>query len=67
MVEVTQVKEHSPAQKAGVQAGDILLSIDGHDIRDVLDYRFFTAADRLSLFLHRGPLRKTGGCSRQRI
>lgn len=55
MVEVTQVKEHSPAQKAGVQAGDILLSIDGHDIRDVLDYRFFTAADRLSLFLHRGP------------
>lgn len=55
MVEVTQVTKDSPAQRAGVLPGDCLLSIDGHDIRDVLDYRFFSAECRLSLLIHRGP------------
>ena len=55
MVEVTQVSENSPAQRAGVLPGDCLISIDGHDIRDVLDYRFFSAECHLSLLVHRGP------------
>ncbi len=40
MVEITAVIPRSLAEKAGMCAGDILVSINGHYIRDVLDYRF---------------------------
>lgn len=36
----------SPAARAGLHRGDVLLAIDGHRIRDVVDYQYFiTAAD----------------------
>lgn len=38
---ITSLDTHSPAQKAGVRAGETLLAINGHTIVDVLDYRFF--------------------------
>lgn len=41
MVKITGVEPHSRAQKAGIQTGDILLSLNGHEITDVLDYRFY--------------------------
>lgn len=34
-------RPHSPAERAGVQVGEQLLSINGHPIVDVLDYRFY--------------------------
>lgn len=40
-VKIDGVEPHSRAEKAGVRAGDILLAINGHEITDVLDYRFF--------------------------
>ncbi|MBO5281370.1 MAG: DUF512 domain-containing protein [Clostridia bacterium] len=40
MVEITAIIPSSLAEKAGICAGDILVSINGHHIRDVLDYRF---------------------------
>ena len=40
MVEITAIIPSSLAEKAGICAGDILVSINGHYIRDVLDYRF---------------------------
>ncbi len=39
-VKIDGVEPHSRAEKAGVRAGDILLAINGHEITDVLDYRF---------------------------
>ena len=41
MVQITEIAAHSRAAKQGICSGDILLSINGHEIRDVLDYRFF--------------------------
>lgn len=38
---ITSVDRHSPAERAGVRAGEKLLSISGHPVEDVLDYRFF--------------------------
>lgn len=38
---ITSIDRHSPAERAGVRAGEKLLSIGGHPIEDVLDYRFF--------------------------
>lgn len=53
MVEITSVLPHSRAEKVGVLAKDILLSINGNDITDVLDYRFYLADNRVELKLHR--------------
>lgn len=53
MVEITDVLPHSPAALAGVRGGDVLLQINGHNISDVLDYRFFTMETLLTLSLLR--------------
>ncbi|MBP5209968.1 MAG: DUF512 domain-containing protein, partial [Clostridia bacterium] len=53
MVTVKEVLPGSPAARAGVLPGDTLLDIDGHSIRDVLDYRFFLREDRVTLGLCR--------------
>lgn len=39
----------SPADKAGIKPGDTLLKIDGNDIMDVLDYRFYQSDSVLKL------------------
>ncbi|MCL2082938.1 MAG: DUF512 domain-containing protein [Oscillospiraceae bacterium] len=39
------------ARRAGVRAGDQLLTINGHIISDMLDYRFYSADTRLTLRL----------------
>mgnify|MGYP000641630662 FL=1 len=38
---ITSVDRHSPAERAGIAAGEQLLAINGHEIIDVLDYRFY--------------------------
>ena len=54
MVEITCVLPASRAEKAGLAAGDILLDINGHEIADVLDYRFHLAAPHVDIRVHRG-------------
>ncbi len=55
MVTITDVEYASPAEKHGIVPGDILISINGHDIRDVLDYQFRLCEKKVTLKLHRGP------------
>ena len=38
---ITAIDRHSPAERAGGQVGEQLLTINGHPIVDVLDYRFY--------------------------
>ena len=52
-VKITEVNRRSPAQRAGIMAGDILVRIDNEEINDVLDYRFFMMAEKMTLFLSR--------------
>ena len=55
MVKITEVMPHSRAQKAGIKAGDTLISINGKEIRDVLDYRFYLAEKKVKIaFLRDG-------------
>ena len=49
MVEITDVLPRSRAAKAGLLAGDLLISINGKEINDVLDYRFYLADTHLTL------------------
>ncbi len=50
---VTGVTEGSFAESVGIVAGDELVSINGNDIVDVLDYRFYQNEKRLKLVLLR--------------
>ncbi len=53
MVRITSVLPNSRAAKRGVKAGDILVSINGRDISDVLDYRFYLTNCHVTLSLLR--------------
>ncbi len=46
---ITAVAPNSPAARAGLLAGETLLSAGGQPIRDVLDYKFYTYEPRLTL------------------
>ncbi|MBR2912521.1 MAG: DUF512 domain-containing protein, partial [Oscillospiraceae bacterium] len=53
MVTITGVIPKSPADRAGIADGDVLVSMNGHGIRDVLDYMFYAAEMQLHLVLER--------------
>jgi len=51
---ITSVDAGSPALRAGTAAGEKLVSINGHEILDVLDYRFYGYDPRCELVLQNG-------------
>lgn len=53
-VEITGVAKHSPAFRSGIRKGERLISINGHEINDVLDYMFYSAEERTELLLEKG-------------
>ena len=53
MVKIVSVDKHSRADMAGIKIGDNLISINGREICDVLDYRFFLAEKSILLRLSR--------------
>ncbi len=53
MVKITEVEKMSYAEKCGILPGDILLDINGNEINDVLDYRFYLAEKAVSLKIRR--------------
>lgn len=54
---IKEVEAGSPAARAGIIAGDELVSINGHNIRDVLDYKFFSYDKRLKIELARKKIK----------
>lgn len=54
LVSITGVIPQSPAAKAGVTAGERLVSVNGHTVRDVLDYMFYAAETNVTLVIDRG-------------
>ncbi len=50
-VTIAQVLFGSPAWRKKIAAGDVLLSVNGNPITDVLDYRFHITEPRLTLLL----------------
>lgn len=51
---VVAVRAGSIAAELGLRPGDALLSINGHILRDVIDYRFYGAEEELELVVERG-------------
>lgn len=52
-VTITSVDRHSIAEKNNIKANDILLSINGNEINDVLDFMFYVCECRTKLKLIR--------------
>lgn len=55
MVLIKDVLTGSFADINGVKRGDYLVRINGKDINDVLDYRYYITEPRVRLLIHRGP------------
>lgn len=51
-VKITGITPGSPAERAKIQSGDVLISINKNAITDVLDYRFYMTDTHLDLLLH---------------
>ena len=54
MVRIASVESRSPAEKAGISPGDLLVALNGAEINDVLDYRFYLSEKKVTLSLSRG-------------
>ncbi len=50
-VKIEGVEKKSPAAKARIKAGSTLISINGNEIIDVLDYRFYQNEEKLTLLI----------------
>ena len=48
---IKSVLRHSYADRAGIKDGETLIAINGNDIVDVLDYRFYQLNSSLELKL----------------
>ena len=53
MVKITNVEQGSRAKKHGIISGDVLVAINGNNINDVLDYRFYLTERKVDLLLSR--------------
>ena len=53
MVTITHVARASRAYRAGIEAGDKLISINGNEINDVLDYRFYLTDTKIRVEIER--------------
>ena len=40
---IKYIEPYSIAEDAGIEVGDKLISINGHDFHDILEYRYLTA------------------------
>ena len=53
---ISQVLPGSIGKDVGLEQGDVLVSINGHPLRDVIDYRYYAAEEMLTLDVRRGGI-----------
>jgi putative radical SAM enzyme (TIGR03279 family) len=56
-VVVAAVRGRTPAAAAGLRAGDVIVAINGHALRDAIDYQIHAADERLRLTVVRAGAR----------
>ncbi len=53
MLRISEVLPGSTAARAGIKAGDLLVSINGRELRDCIDYQFYACEEKMSLAVRR--------------
>jgi putative radical SAM enzyme (TIGR03279 family) len=53
MIKIAEIDDDFGAWLGGIKAGDCLVSINGHEINDLLDYRFYSADEDLALIFQK--------------
>lgn len=53
MVKIIDVMKDSISDLCGIKPSDLLISINGHEINDVLDYRFYLYEENISITIER--------------
>lgn len=56
-IEIESILPGSPADKAGLRPGDVLLSVNSHPLCDAIDFMFFRSSARLLLEYGRGEIK----------
>ncbi len=51
---IDKIEPASIAEELGWQPGDEIVSINGHELADLIDYRFYSADEHLSVLVRRG-------------
>ncbi len=51
---ISHVEPGSSAERAGIKAGDVLVSINGKPLKDIFDYHYLSDDERLILLVERG-------------
>lgn len=52
MLEIVNIRPGGIAEGLGLKAGDVLESVNGKEVHDVIDYRFFVADDRATILFY---------------
>lgn len=55
-VEIKSVIKNSPVSRSDIKSGDILVSVNGHEIADVLDYMYYSAEIHTELVIERNGI-----------
>lgn len=50
---ITYVEKESIADEAGIEVGDVLLSINGNTIHDIIEYRFLTNDENINVLIRK--------------
>ncbi len=58
-VKIARVEPGSVCDKKGIKPGDTLLAVNGNDIKDVLDYRFYMTEKKVKLSFLKGGRKKS--------
>jgi putative radical SAM enzyme (TIGR03279 family) len=64
-VVVAVVRPRTPAAAAGLRAGDRILAINGHTLRDAIDFQFHGSDERLALSVERAGATRALGLTRR--
>ncbi|HOP81369.1 MAG TPA: PDZ domain-containing protein [Armatimonadota bacterium] len=51
---VASVEPGSIAEEAGILPGDLIISINGHKLADIIDYRFYSTEEEIDVLVRRG-------------
>jgi len=57
-MKITDIQPESLAEDLGLQVGDDLLRINGNQVKDIIDYRFYFAEDEIEMVIFRDGERK---------